>query len=332
MNEWLQKMITQIEEKSLFEWASRVSSDGDEGPRTLAAELENKHLNRPLIFEPALKQYSAFRAGEPVFENEADASRWFTLRSSVLQHILLQISKSTASKHLILRGSALMSLWFAETARRPGDLDWVVTPDSWRYNSEQAIDLFKVIQGCLNGTSDNNCTFLIPDRDFVSEEIWTYEKAPGKRLIIPWNCEDQTQNGTIQMDLVFGEVMPSEPIIVSIETSSGEAINITSASPEQSLAWKLLWLATDMYGQGKDLYDAVLLAEQFSLDINLLRETFILGDSDRQYDPFDDFNENGIKNWNIEWDDFKKEYPTISGTEQDWKQRLVKALGPLLAK
>ncbi|HWS37167.1 MAG TPA: hypothetical protein VN408_31030 [Actinoplanes sp.] len=33
-----------------------------------------------------------------------------------------------------------------------------------------------------------------------------------------------------------------------------------------------MWLFTDTYPQGKDLYDAVLLAERFTADLDLVRE------------------------------------------------------------
>ncbi|PYC74957.1 hypothetical protein C7C45_03455 [Micromonospora arborensis] len=36
---------------------------------------------------------------------------------------------------------------------------------------------------------------------------------------------------------------------------------VLAAPAPLALAWKLLWLATDRYPQGKDLYDAALLAE-----------------------------------------------------------------------
>ena len=41
----------------------------------------------------------------------------------------------------------------------------------------------------------------------------------------------------------------------------GVAAPMLAAPAPLALAWKLLWLATDTYPQGKDLYDAVLLAE-----------------------------------------------------------------------
>lgn len=308
---------------------------GPHEPRTLAAELQNKHLQRPLLFEPALRQYSAYRAGEPVFTDEGDGTRWFQLRSRVLQHILIQICQSTVSQHLILRGSLLMSLWFGHNARRPGDMDWVVIPDSWSYKSQATVDLISRIEKCLKGTvHEGDVEFTIPNKEFASDDIWMYEKAPGKRLIIPWECEDAAMNGTVQMDLVFGETMPSEPVLVNISATGAPTVQVASASAAQSLAWKILWLETDAYGQGKDLYDAVLLAEHAALDSRVLRETFLVGATlNNCYpDPLSKFDANSIRKWFIEWDDFKKEYPSILGTEQEWKERLITALGPLFSQ
>ncbi|MEZ6070019.1 MAG: nucleotidyl transferase AbiEii/AbiGii toxin family protein [Pirellulales bacterium] len=299
----------------------------------MAAELENEHLNRPLLFEPALRQYSAYRAGEPAFETRAEANRWFSLRSRVLQHILMIIATFPGSEHLILRGSAMMALWFGEAARRPGDLDWVVTPDSWSYECNESQHLLEGVQQCLRGTSGSgDVEFVIPDRPFAGDDIWTYEKAPGRRLIVPWICEEPRLSGTVQMDFVFGEFMPSPAVKVQIGTLGESAVEVAAATPEQSLAWKLLWLESDCYGQGKDLYDAVLLAERVTLDAALLRETFVLGLPEVRIEPLRGFNESAVMNWHIEWHDFQQEYRDISGSEHDWKKRLAVALRPLFAQ
>lgn len=312
-----------------------IQSRGPGKPRTLSAELENTHLERPLIFEPALRQYSAFRAGEPVFASEAEEKRWFHLRSRVLQHILKQISQSPASEHLVLRGSLLMSLWFGPNARRPGDIDWVVIPKYWGFVSPKAIDLIETIENCLKGTKvEEELAFTIPDREFASDDIWMYEKAPGKRLIIPWECEDPTLNGTVQMDLVFEETMPSEPVLINIAPQDEPAVQLMAASAEQSLAWKILWLETDYYGQGKDLYDAVLLAENTTLSVDILRETFLAATTSYSSypNPIHQFDADKILNWHIEWEDFKKEYPQIPDTEEQWKYRLIMGLDSLLTQ
>ena len=188
------------------------------------------------------------------------------------------------------------------------------------------------IEELLRGSNDEgNPRFSIPDIPFVNEEIWTYDKAPGRRLIIPWRCTDKKWDGTIQMDFVFGEVIPSPPILMEFPSPDDRRIKIQAASMAQSLAWKLLWLETDQYAQGKDLYDAVLLAENTSLDSQLLRKTFACGDIEGA-DLWHSFNEKGILQWSTEWEEFQKEYPQIQSSEQEWKERLVAALKPLLSK
>nr|WP_236646982.1 hypothetical protein [Micromonospora acroterricola] len=47
---------------------------------------------------------------------------------------------------------------------------------------------------------------------------------------------------------------------------------LLAAPASLALAWKLLWLATDMYPQGKDLYGAFLLGEHTAVDQALVRQ------------------------------------------------------------
>ncbi len=310
----------------------RASASSPSTPRTLQAELANPYLKRPRIFDPALIPYNAIRGGEPMFEQDEDAERWYGMRKRVLYHILARIGESLAYDHLVLRGSMLLAMWCGPAARRPADLDWVISPVAWSMESPRARQLLRDIEDLLRGSNDEgNPRFSIPDIPFVNEEIWTYDKAPGRRLIIPWRCTDKKWDGTIQMDFVFGEVIPSPPILMEFPSPDDRRIKIQAASMAQSLAWKLLWLETDQYAQGKDLYDAVLLAENTSLDSQLLRKTFACGDIEGA-DLWHSFNEKGILQWNTEWEEFQKEYPQIQGSEQEWKERLVAALKPLLSK
>ena len=95
------------------------------------------------------------------------------------------------------------------------------------------------------------------------------------------------------------------PVLTSIATANG-SLELLAATPETSLAWKLLWLAGDMHPQGKDLYDAVLLAESYSVRPALLREVF---DAD-QY-----FHNNVItlqtfrEIFDVDWANFLIDYP-----------------------
>ncbi|MBA4031810.1 MAG: hypothetical protein C0478_13095 [Planctomyces sp.] len=296
-------------------------------PSTLQAERRNPLLNRPIVFDPALWQFIAHRAGEPHFDSDQAAQKWHACRMSVLHHILDEISRSKWSESLVLRGSVLMVAWLANQPRQPGDLDWVVTPESLKLQMEPSRKLVEGLISLLGGTTVSD-HLLIPRNAFATEEIWMYEKAPGIRMIVPWQHQDSQFDGTIQMDLVFGELMPSPPINSTLRLGELPPLQLRTASPEQSLAWKLLWLISDSYAMGKDLYDAVLLAEAFHVSTNTVLATF---QSSEQSMPWmlKEFNRQQIIGLHIEWDDFLKEYPAVPGTVEEWKHRLADALTPL---
>jgi len=115
----------------------------------------------------------------------------------------------------------------------------------------------------------------------VSDEIWTYDRVPGRRLMLPWEAEGMP-GGWVQLDFVFGEKVHGESEQALIALTPGRSgVPLFVASKRLSLAWKLTWLLTDTYPQGKDLYDAVLLAEDTALSYHLLRET--LAEADGYY-------------------------------------------------
>ncbi|MCR9200369.1 MAG: nucleotidyl transferase AbiEii/AbiGii toxin family protein [Planctomycetaceae bacterium] len=291
-------------------------------PRVLAAE-QQLALSRPLVFEPALKQYNAWRAGEPQFADAAAEQVWYAARRDVLQHIATTLAVSALRDQLMLRGSMLLADWFPEVARRPGDLDWVVLPPSVTMESASGRQLLRECEQLLRGSTTSSLT--IHDVDFVCDEIWTYEKTPGVRLIVPWKHADGFQ-GTVQLDFVFGEQVPSSPERLSLTDADGD-VWLHVASVPQSLAWKLLWLTTDCYAQGKDLYDAVLLAEAAGVDVALTLATF----APEMPLTYREFNEREILGWDVDWDNFQKEYPHIGGDAVHWQQRLAAAVAPLCA-
>ncbi|MFI6579502.1 nucleotidyl transferase AbiEii/AbiGii toxin family protein [Embleya sp. NPDC050493] len=159
----------------------------------------------------------------------------------------------------------------------------------------------------------------------LSDEIWTYDRVPGRRLVLPWRTEG-VPAGTVQLDFVFGEHLPSEPEPTEIPRSdAGGSHLLLGATPEQSLAWKLLWLVDDIHPQGKDLYDAVLLAENTSLGVPLLRETFMASDPSHGGRPFTA----DLLAVRVDLREFHKEYPELPG--RDLEARLLRALAPILA-
>lgn len=297
-------------------------------PSTLESGMANSGVARPKCFDPALKHFAeGFRAGEPQFSSTDVETLWQANRLKVLHHILRLISESKCTDHLVLRGSVLLRTWLGEEARQPGDLDWVVTPLNWRINQQSSKQLIEGIEDLLRGSFVED-SLHIPDTPFATDEIWTYEKAPGWRVIVPWKEDNPELNGTVQMDFVFGEVMPSDPKVTEVVIGAFSPVPLLTATIEQSLAWKLLWLATDSYAMGKDLYDAVLLAENCSITSKLLKQTFEVGETE-YYSPYKRFSADEVRSWQVEWDEFIKEYPTIPGTDVEWRERLVAALMPL---
>lgn len=299
-------------------------------PKALEVERANRHLNRPIVFDPALIHYNAYRAGEPHFGSSEEAVKWHALRGDVIYHVLQTIANSTWADHLILRGSTVLASWYPDRARRPGDLDWVVTPADWRMQQDESKQLIDELISMLQGERVN-AEVHIPIKGFALDEIWTYEKAPGMRIIVPWQCDDRRFDGTIQMDVVFSEVMPSPPVMTPICVGAREPINMQVADKAVSLAWKLLWVVSDIHPVGKDLYDAVILAEDVTLSLEVVQATFVAADeitfTGENPPPY--FNREAMETLHVEWEDFQREYPVVQGTVSDWRQRLVTALQPL---
>ncbi len=153
----------------------------------------------------------------------------------------------------MLRGSMLMPVWVGDAARRPRDLDFVVVPAGTAPFGDPADRMFANVVGAVTDASARGTSF---DAEGVRlESVWTYERAPGRRVVVPWRAEGLPP-GTVQIDVVFNESLPEPPVSVSVAGA-----DVLAAGAELSLAWKVLWLYTDTYPQGKDLYDAVLLAE-----------------------------------------------------------------------
>lgn len=281
-------------------------------------------LERPQVFEPALQHFpNAFRHGDPVFPDPEIRRAWYEARRGVLDHLLQMIAASSWKDHLILRGSLLLKAWLGNAAREPGDIDWVFRPADVKLEDPLAGELFDAF---LRMASEHPRagSAVIEAADAAVDEIWTYERADGRRIVLPWSAEGLPP-GSVQMDVVFGEELLVEPIQTFL-ASPGGGVSVWSANKELSLAWKLLWLETDVYPQGKDLYDATLLAEQTPLRRDLLSR--VLQHSDGYYNQEDRLPPDFPLKWDVDWDNFKKEYPWVEGEAEDWQARLYAALAP----
>ena len=92
-----------------------------------------------------------------------------------------------------------------------------------------------------------------------------------------------------------------------------------------------------MHAQGKDLFDAVLLAERFALPLDVLAETIGEGGANNPLPTAAEFVANWhplqtaaefVANWRVDWDNFQAEYPWVVGDGEQWLKRLEAAIGP----
>ncbi|OIJ69797.1 nucleotidyl transferase AbiEii/AbiGii toxin family protein [Streptomyces mangrovisoli] len=288
-------------------------------PLTLRPVRQEGVLQRP-IFDPALKQYpNAYRAGDPRFADAAAGAAWYAARRSALYLVLTAVAGSEWADHLVLRGSVLLEGWFGDAAREPGDLDFVVVPQDWRIEEERtAATLDGIVYAAQQAAGQGPVSFEADDA--VSEDIWTYERVPGRRLVLPWTA-DGTPGGVVQLDFVFNERLPLAPEPFPI---SADAV-LNAVTPELSLAWKIMWLVTDMHPQGKDLYDAVLLAEACPLRYEVLRDAFLAAEPQYALQPVRPATITDLAS-SVEWEHFTREYPDIPGTDAEYVGRLAVAL------
>ncbi|MFE7957962.1 nucleotidyl transferase AbiEii/AbiGii toxin family protein [Streptomyces sp. NPDC057413] len=297
-------------------------------PRTLVWVRGDGVKQQP-VFDPAMKHHQdAYRASDPVFADPARQEAWRTARRTALHLVLAAIAGSRWADALVLRGSVLMSVWFGEAAREPGDLDFVVVPDSWGIDEPRTARMLEQVAAAAQALAAQDASGVrISAEGALVEDIWTYERVPGRRMMLPWSAPG-VPGGHVQLDFVFNERLPEPPQPVTLP---GGAV-LQGATPALSLAWKMLWLVSDMYAQGKDLYDAVLLAERHPLPYALLHEVFRLSGEWPEYHREDVRLEDVVEAVGcVEWHHFVKEYPQFADDEREFAERLVRAVTPTFA-
>ncbi|MER5831761.1 nucleotidyl transferase AbiEii/AbiGii toxin family protein [Streptomyces sp. NPDC002130] len=294
-------------------------------PKTLRPVPGDDVVQRP-VFEPALKHLqNAYRATDPSFADPERGEAWRAARRQALHLVLAAISGSEWVDSLVLRGSVLMSAWFGEAAREPGDLDFVVVPHTWRMEDGRTDRMLTGIAAAAQELAGERGPGVgISARGAVVEDIWTYDRVPGRRMVLPWGAPG-LPGGHVQLDFVFNERLPEEPEPVELP---GGAL-VQAATPELSLAWKLMWVINDTYAQGKDLYDAVLLAERHPLRHELLHEVFRLsGEWPYPYREKILLEDVVEAVGHVEWNHFVTEYPRFRDDEREFAERLVRAVTP----
>lgn len=294
-------------------------------PMTLRPVAGDDAVQLP-VFDPALKQYrNAYRATDPCFADPERGEAWRAARRKALDLVLTAIADTRWVDALVLRGSVLMSAWFGEAAREPGDLDFVVVPHTWRMEDGRTDRMLSGIAGAAQELADARGREVgISARGAVVEDIWTYDRVPGRRMVLPWGAPG-LPGGHVQLDFVFNERLPEEP--EPMELPGGAVVQ--AATPQLSLAWKLMWVINDAHAQGKDLYDAVLLAERHPLRRELLHEVFRL--SGEWPCPYQEeiLLEHVVEAVGyVEWNHFVTEYPHFRDDERQFAERLVRAVAP----
>jgi hypothetical protein len=294
-----------------YEDNARTAPAGHEDyPPTYLPLPDNGSIQQRAAFDPALRQYPhAYRPGQPTFADPGLTARWRSIRAAAIDHLLSLIAASDWADKLVLRGSVALREWFGEQAREPGDLDFVVQPASIAFDGPEGLQLLDDVIAAIAENPGPGLKAAKVARD----EIWTYERVPGRRLVFPYECDGLT--GSVQLDFVYNEELPMEPERLPI----GDAWLLT-AGPELSLAWKLLWLESDVYPQGKDLYDAVLLAERTDISPALIRTVLAAEPTSSGFGP------TTVLDWKVDWQNFLDEYPGVEGDAESWKQRLALAL------
>lgn len=293
-------------------------------PQSFRLIPDDKRVKRPQLFEPALQHCpNAFRHGEPQFRDASQLPAWHAARRAATDDLLQRVAESAFGKHLVLRGSTLLRTYLGPAAREPGDMDWVVQPETITPASLLGQQILQSIRALVEDAQTVPGTEIRWGR-FAEDDIWLYSRSPGKRITATW-LAPELPAGDVQMDFVFGEELWAPPIDLTLTLFHGAKINVFAASPAQSLAWKIMWLQEDNYAQGKDLYDAVLLAENFQLPQEMRDKLTLIC---RPYGriPFEEWS----NHWHIDWENFQLEYPTVPGTAEDWVLRLGRALSPEL--
>lgn len=285
-------------------------------------------IQRP-VYDPSARHYqNGMRLSEPQFADSFTAGAWIAARRDAIDQVLAAVADSPWAEHLLLRGSVLLSAWFGAAAREPGDVDFIVIPQDWTVRGERTDEMFADLAHRAAATANTgDSTVRISADEAISDDIWTYDRVPGRRLVLPWtSARPGIPGGTVQIDFVFNETLrqPPEWTDVARLTGPGQPARLLTASPELSLAWKILWLATSTHPEGKDLYDAVLLAEHCDLSHELLMDVLNPGAA------WQSTVYGRVPHWAVgaDWFEFGKDYPDLANDHDAYVWRLIVALAP----
>jgi hypothetical protein len=222
-------------------------------------------------------------------------------------------------------GAAGPELWDPEGATGTYGVRPVLPPDGLRWmhpDSYEPVELCIRLQETVAADPHADGGVTLDPWGIQEDGTWTYRvyETPGVRLTVPYRTAGG-EAGTVQLDFASDETLPQAPVWTAVPRGDGgPPTPVLTASPGLSLAWKLLWLCADDVARGKDLYDAVLLAEspRTRLDARLLHR--VLGPHAPVFGP------DRIRTLPVDWTAFRAAHPSVTGSASAWRERLADAL------
>jgi len=216
----------------------------------------------------------------------------------------------------------------------PEGLGWNIEPDCSQFVSHYCSDLAEQVRRWPDATSG---VVLNPD-GVRTDDTWTYSYSHdgpgGIRVMVPWTAPGLA-GGQVQVDFALDERLPEPPAWtrIPLEPDATQQLLVQAATPELSLAWKLLWLhtdsATDDGPRSKDLYDAVILAEdnRTQLSPRLLRR--VMRQAAATGAPAGEANIEISPPTAADWLALAAANPGTAGSASDWLNRLTTALASM---
>jgi Nucleotidyl transferase AbiEii toxin, Type IV TA system len=268
-------------------------------PPTVFSTINGVAALQIQVFDPSLKHFeSAYRFGGLADNFSPETAKiWRTMQDLCTIKVIRSLVQSPVGESLVLRGSWLMREWFESSARAPHDVDFVCTA------SVTADELVRIVDPWLRNELASDPTLLADGLQTTT--LWAYEVVQGRRFVVPWSAGDV--NGVVQVDVTVDEEI-FEPPQKSDLPSAG--ISVMAATKSQALAWKIFWLMTDAHPQGKDLYDAVLLAREVSLSPEL--ERWLRNELEPEMGRPWDGTLMPTTTFRAEWKHFESEYPNLA--------------------
>ncbi len=214
----------------------------------------------------------------------------------------------------------------------PEGLHWLSEEESrqWRSEGNQRLTEFREVDDVIDlvRASPQAADGTILDAAAVrrTDLGGDYDVAGGVRLVFPWRAADGL-SGTLQTDFAYDETLPEPPVLATVPGGAGRPpVTVWAANPFVSLAWKLRWLGDDQLTKGisagKDLYDAVLLAELVGTGMSRRVRRATLDRLDDRGVLVPDM----VRTWRVEWESFQHEHPWVRGDAAEWLERLAATL------